>query len=149
MTKNIITLFHGTSSDRVDSTDNPLKTCIKTHGFAEGTYFTNKEDIAEYFAETAVEEADERTGKKHELVVLKVMLDLSKITLLPDSNMYCEPLTMVYENQGFDSEDDWHSAINDGELELPETYQDSLDVLCSVVCKQAIPLDAIVALEID
>lgn len=123
-------LFHGTSSVFVGN--------ILAKGLCQ-PYLTSDEEIAEYYAECAV---DEHGG---EAVLLKVVVDESKDVLKPDYPAYAEPLTF-YRDEYASSDREWHEMLDAGEIPHPDSDENwavSLETVRSVLVASAISGDRI------
>lgn len=125
-----ITLFHGTSS--VFTND------ILANGLFS-PYLTDDKEIAEYYAECAV---DEHGG---EAVILSVVVDQSKDLVKPDYPAYDEPLTF-YRDEYASSDSEWHEMLDEGEIPYPSDENDwatSLETVKSVFVANTIPHDRV------
>lgn len=98
-----ITLYHGTD---INSASKIIETGLK-----EGSYLTSLEELAEYYAECAMEEtgADDYT-------TLKIIVPTN--ILEADTNAFDEPITISYKKL-CSSEYDWHNMIENGKIPYP------------------------------
>lgn len=102
-------------------------------------FLTDDDDVAQYFAEEAVEQ------EGGEPVILEVdVLDKSK--LRPDFAMYQEPLYQIKREWKISSDEAWADALKADEIPFPKTKKDwktSLDTVSSVVHKGKVHPDQI------
>lgn len=120
-----IKLYHGTSEKNYD--------LIKKQGFLNPGYLTSDDQQASYYAECVAEE--DGSGE----VILTVEVDTS--SLRADTASYNEPLSYILKENWL-SEDDWHEAIESGEIKYPseDEWHISLDCVKCVKHTIKIPL---------
>ncbi|WP_415913207.1 hypothetical protein [Neptuniibacter sp. QD37_11] len=108
MSQETITLYHGTDCESAKA--------IMKDGFDRNKtlYLTSRADVADYYAEAAMEDTD---TDDYTILSVTVPVDALKVDFMAIS----EPLTFYRE--GF-SERDWHAAIDSGEIPGPDSDND-------------------------
>ena len=127
-------LFHGTSRSVMEalSDENPLKT----------PYLTDNPELAEYYAECAMEELEDE-----DWVILAVNLtDDELIHLKADFHAFEEPISIT-RNDHASSDREWFEMIDEGEVRWPESdddYATSLEFTGSVRLDIDIPASRLI-----
>lgn len=130
----LVKLYHGTSEKSLVQ--------LLENG-AEKIYLTSDSDQAEYYAECASEE----DGSIPKIVVIEVEESLLKA----DLPSFDEPLSYILGYHDFNAEDDWHEAIEEGEIPYPEfdDWKTSLKYAKTVLALGKILPDQILGEEAD
>ena len=127
-------LFHGTSRSVMDSLsdENPLKT----------PYLTDNPELAEYYAECAMEELED-----DDWVILAVNLTDDELTYLKaDFHAFEEPISIT-RNDHASSDREWFKMLENGEIRWPESnddYATSLEFTGSAWIDMDIPTSRLV-----
>jgi hypothetical protein len=108
-----IKLYHGTSEKNYD--------LIKKQGFLNPGYLTSDDEQANYYAECVAEE----DGSAEVILTVEVDTD----SLRADTASYNEPLSYILKHNEI-SEDDWHEAIENGEIKYPSDDQWHISLEC-------------------
>lgn len=133
-----LTLYHGTTAEHAQA--------ILTDGLRAGTCLTSREDIAEYYAECAVDEATDEGRDTHE-VILAITVERDQLCV--DYPAYEEPLT-YYRDEFVSSDEEWHTGLEDGSIPYPDNDNDvdtALSVTACVKTTSKIPASAITTQE--
>jgi hypothetical protein len=128
-----ILLKHGTRACNAEH--------IQTGGFRPGCYFTDAQDIAEYYAEEAMEACDCEDWRV-------ITVSVPKEGLEADLHSYAAPLSYFRNTYTF-SECEWFEMIDVGDVPYPASASDfktSLDVVRSVRQSGAVPADSVIEL---
>jgi hypothetical protein len=116
-----LSLKHGTCSCKAEK--------IIESGFKQFSYFTDSNEIAEYYGMEALCECDERCGDYDVLEIL-----VPKTQLFVDYNSFEEPLK-CFLNEHADSQEEWLEMIENKQIPFPKNEKDietSLEVVRSV-----------------
>ncbi len=108
-----IKLYHGTSENKYS--------LIKKQGFLNPGYLTSDDEQANYYAECVAEE----DGSAEVILTVKVDTD----SLKADTASYNEPLSYILKANDL-SEDDWHEAIENGEIKYPNNDDWHISLEC-------------------
>ena len=118
-----ITLFHGT-------TKKIAETIIK-EGLKANSYLTSREDVAEYYAEVAMEDAVDKGDADADCVILSVIVKQNDLRV--DYCAYEEPLT-YYRNDFTKCDSEWHEGVNNGDIPYPKDIKDTAVALSVTGC---------------
>lgn len=105
--KPFLLLYHGTNSDSVGD--------VVRSGRLRSPYLTSSMELAEYYAEVSMEEAE---SDDYDILAVLVPLELAERHLKADMAAHSEPISYGYP-EGFDSESDFHDALDSGDLSWP------------------------------
>jgi len=113
-----ITLYHGTDTESAAQ--------ILSEGLKEGSYLTSLQELAEYYAECAMEEVD---GDDYIILEMAIPTQILK----SDTNAFDEPISISYKKI-CTHESDWHEMIENGKIPYPndDDWKTSLEFVHSV-----------------
>ena len=122
MTASMTTLYHATSADNARP--------IQLNGLKAGAFLTDREDVADYYAEGIAEDGGTP-------VILTIELDMlldavGETNLHPDNPSIAEPLSCTLGRSEAEIQDDWANAEG--------TWQECLELVGSI--RVAVPIPA-------
>lgn len=124
-------LFHATSIENLAS--------INENGLKAGSYWTNDNDLRDYYVETVEDEAVEASILVIDLRQLQELANKANQTLLPDLPGIEEPITTVLRKREDDIHEQWQGSRR--------TWQECLDIVKSLKCPFDIPSSALRVME--